>query len=347
MGRVTNSDSEIDAPVRFCTLADARYYLGLVALVNSLRLQGHDDPIRVLDLGLTAAQRATLAPECEFLPVPPGRPRHPWLLEPVSCLGALAEVVVYIDADIIVARPLHELIERARIGRVVVFPDSQPARWFAEWSGLFELSAPLRHETYVNAGFLAVSTRRSPVLLQRWAHACELIIGRPTARDDPTAMDSPLGLSSQDALNALLMSEVPAVAIDLQPFGAEAHRRQLPRVKVRDVQTLECTFEDSPTTLLHHWGEPKPWDYAARGYTVNAYSTCLRRLLAGKDVAVQINPREVPCWLRPGLRGAVAHFAVRYSVPAARWLRARFRRPRPQPEPASAAAPVAVDTSNR
>ena len=294
MGRVTTSDSEIDATVRFCTLADARYYPGLVALVNSLRLQGHDDPIRVLDLGLTPDQRATLAPECEFLAIPPGQPRHPWLLEPVSCLAARAEVVVYIDADIIVARPLHDLIERARVGEVVVFPDAQPDRWFAEWRELFELSAPVRHETYVNAGFLAVSTRCFPVLLARWARSCELIIGRPTVRDDPTAMNSPLGLSSQDALNALLMSEVPAAAIDLQPIGKEAHRRHLPGVKVCDVRTLECSFEGSPTTLLHHWGQPKPWDYAARGYTVNAYSTCLRRLLVGKDVAVQINPREVP-----------------------------------------------------
>jgi len=346
MGRVT-PEGNSGADVRFCTLADARYFPGLVALVNSLRLLGHHEPISVLDLGLTDAQRAALAPECDFVPVPPGPPRHAWLLEPVASLARPAEVVVYLDADIIVTRPLHDLIERARLGKVVVFPDTQADRWFAEWRELFELTQPPRRQVYVNAGFLAVSTRRFPVLLPRWAHACELIIGRPTVKDDPEAMDSPIGLSSQDALNALLMSEVPTGAIDLQPAGAEVHRRQLPLVQVRDVRTLECSFEGNPTTLLHHWGAPKPWDHAARGYMVNAYSTCLRRLLVEQDVAVRINPREVPHWLRPGLWGRVAHFAVRHSVPAARRLRERLRRRAPQPGEPVPLVLVPADASNR
>ena len=53
------------APVGFFTIADATYFLGLVALVNSLRLQGHADPITVLDLGLRAEQREALKTECD------------------------------------------------------------------------------------------------------------------------------------------------------------------------------------------------------------------------------------------------------------------------------------------
>ena len=346
MGGGVTPEGNSRGDVRFCTLADARYFPGLVGLVNSLRLQGHCEPISVLDLGLTDRQRQALASHCEFAPVPPGPPRHAWLLEPVSCLARPAEIVVYLDADIIVTRPLDDLIERARDGRIVVFPDTQPDRRFDEWRGHFELSEPLRHQTYVNAGFLAVSTRRFPALLPRWSRACELIIGRPTVKDDPTEMDSPIGLSSQDALNALLMSEVPAVAVDLQPVGTEVHRRQLAQVSVRDVHTLECSFEGRPTTLLHHWGVPKPWDHAARGYTVNAYSTCLRRLLTGDDVAVRIDPREVPPWLRPGLLGVLAHCAVRYAVPAARRVRARLRSG-PRPGDVSFAVPATTDAAER
>jgi len=314
-------EGDATRPVRFFTLADARYFPGLVALVNSLRLHGHREPISVLDLGLTDAQRVALAPECDIVPVPPGPPRHAWLLEPAACLVAPAEVVVYLDADIIVTRPLHDLIERARVGGVVVFPDAMPGRWFAEWQELFALAAPVRHQTYVNAGCFIVSTRRFPALLPRWSQVCERIIGRPTASDDLREIDTPVGFSSQDALNALLMSEIPSVAVDLQPVGSEVHRRQLPAVEVRDVRTLDCRLDGQPATLLHHWGWPKPWESCAQADFVNAYSTCLIRLLTADDVAVRIDPRELRPWLRPGAVGVVARRVV---APLRRRLLVRF-----------------------
>jgi len=347
MGRVTNSDSEIDAPVRFCTLADARYYLGLVALVNSLRLQGHNEPISVLDLGLTAAQRANLAGECEFVEVPPGPPRHPWLLEPVACRADAAEIVVYVDADIIVTRPLHDLIARARSGHIVVFPDELPERWFAEWQEIFDLPQLPRRQVYVNAGFLAVSTVRHPTLLDEWARCCDTIIGYPTASDDYRNIVTPVGLSSQDALNAVLMSEVREVALDVQPFGAEVQKPQLRRAKVHDVHTLRCTFDGRPVTLLHHWGARKPWETKVRGNTLNAYSTCLRRLLVANDVAVPIDPHEVPRWLRPGPVGAVAHALIRYALPVARRAVAPLRRRGAHPAETPPVVPATVDAANR
>lgn len=347
MGKVASSDSEADTPVRFCTLADANFYPGLVALVNSLRLQGHDDPISVLDLGLTPGQRATLAGECEFVAVPPGPPRHPWLLEPVACRARSAEIVVYIDADIIVTRPLHDLIERARSGHVVAFPDELPERWFAEWQDIFDLPRAPRHQVYVNAGFLAVSTVRHPTLLDEWARCCEAIIGRPTVRDDRRNVLTPVGLSSQDALNAILMSEIAEAALDVQPFGAEVQKPQLRQAKVHDVHTLWCTFEGRPVTLLHHWGVRKPWNTTVRGYTVNAYSTCLRRLLVADDVAVPVDPREVPRWLRPGPVGVVAHALLHHALPAARRVVAPLRRRGTHPAEGPPVVPVTVDASNR
>ena len=41
----------------FYCVADERYFLGAVGLINSLRLVGHTEPIFLLDCGLTAAQR--------------------------------------------------------------------------------------------------------------------------------------------------------------------------------------------------------------------------------------------------------------------------------------------------
>ena len=75
-------------PVGFFTIADATYFVGLVALVNSLRLQGHADPITVLDLGLQAEQREVLQAECDLVMPPHASQRHPWLMEPTACHGS-------------------------------------------------------------------------------------------------------------------------------------------------------------------------------------------------------------------------------------------------------------------
>jgi len=258
-------------------------------------------------------------------------------------------MVVYLDADIIVTRPLHDLIARARSGSIVVFPDEQPDRWFAEWQEIFDLPHPPRHQVYVNAGFLAVSTERHPTLLDEWGRCCEAIIGRPTVRDDRKNVLTPVGLSSQDALNALFMSAIPEAALDVQPFGAEVQKPQLRLARVHDTRTLECTFDGRPVTLLHHWGIRKPWNTTVRGYTVNAYSTCLRRLLVANDVAVPVDPREVPRWLRPGPMGAVAHAMIHHALPAARRVLVPLRRrgSHPAEDPVAVPVPATADAPNR
>ena len=55
-------------PAAFYCVADERYFLGAVGLINSLRLVGHDEPVYLLDCGLTDAQRELLAAH-----VDPGR----------------------------------------------------------------------------------------------------------------------------------------------------------------------------------------------------------------------------------------------------------------------------------
>jgi len=319
MGGITTEGDET-ANVRYCTLADKHYFPGLVALVNSLRLMGHHEPISILDLGLTAKQRSVLGAECDIIPLPGGHPRHPWLCEPIACMALPAEVIVYLDADVIVTRPLDALIERARAGKIVACADTMSDRWFSEWESIFELSRPLRHETYVNVGFLALSAKRFGSLLDRWSECCALLVGRPTVLDDRAAADTPVGFSSQDALNALLMSELAPSDLDIQTSHTEVRTASLPDTEVTDVAALTCTFEGQPVTFLHHTGRRKPWDRNPRALVPNAYLTCLRRLLTADDVALQPSPDEVPVWLRAGRCGALSYRTLLAIIPASRAL---------------------------
>ena len=60
-GRVTVEEDRPD--VAFYCVADERYFLGAVGLINSLRLVGHDEPIFLLDCGLTAASASCSQPQ--------------------------------------------------------------------------------------------------------------------------------------------------------------------------------------------------------------------------------------------------------------------------------------------
>ena len=98
----------------FYCVADARYFLGAVGMLNSLRLLGHREPAYVLDCGLTPQQRELLAPHATLVPAPSDAP--PYLLKTVAPLRHPAEVTVLIDTDMIVTRPLTELIDTAAGG---------------------------------------------------------------------------------------------------------------------------------------------------------------------------------------------------------------------------------------
>jgi hypothetical protein len=291
--------------VRFFTIADAAYYPGVVALLNSLRIQGHDDPVTVLDLGLTPAQRAELAAHCDFVRAPP-EPRHPWLLAPFVCRAHPTEITVYIDCDVVVTAPLHQILDDARAGKVCGFPDRLPDRWFAEWEETFALPGPPRHQTYVNTGFVAFSTRTFPRLLEQWADRCARLSVAPVSA---VAVDlaRPTALADQDAWNALLMTVVDPAQLAVQPAAATAQGNwQLSRTQILDEGTLACSRDGRPVTLLHCFGVPKPWQADARRYLPRtAYLRCLRRLLTGDDLALRTAERQVP-WLSRGLRGRLS-----------------------------------------
>ncbi len=302
MSRGASSDAA--APVRFFTMADSENFIGLLALVGSLRLQGHDDPLTVLDLGFTADQRSVLEGLCDTVHVDGIAGRHPWFLAPYPYRLHAEGVVVYIDSDVIVTSRLDHAFVAARRGMLCAASD--PARrWFADWGPIFGLQRPLRRQVYVSAAFVAFSTMQFPHLLRRWWECCDHLAQR--LGSPPSDRTNPIALPDQDALNALLMSEEPAGSIELLPQNAAAQGpSELARTTVVDLSRLECRHAGQQTMLLHAYGRPKPWQSNAwRNLRRTAYVRCLRRLLNRSDAPVYVDTRTLPVWLRPGPRGAV------------------------------------------
>jgi hypothetical protein len=300
--------------IRFFTRADSEFFVGLLALARSLRLQGHHDPLTVLDLGLTSHQRAALRGLCDLVRVDGIASRHAWFLAPYPHLLHAEGIVVYLDCDVIVTSRLDDALDAARQGMVCASPDSAD-RWFTDWGPIFGLERLPRQQVYVNAGFVAFSTAHFPDLQRRWWECCDHLAQRPDSRPsgkaNPIATSSdranPIALPDQDALNALLMSEVPAGRIELLPEGAVAlGRRELVQTTIVDLGRLECRRSGQRTTLLHAYGRPKPWQPNAWRYLRRtAYVRCLRRLLSRWDAPVPMDTTMLPVWLRPGARGAL------------------------------------------
>lgn len=290
------------------TVADDAHYLGLVALITSLRMHNEPERITVLDIGLSPWQRDELAASCCVVHLEEARGRHPWFLAAYPALLNPDGVVLYVDADVVVTGSFAPLIAAAERGKVCAGADWLGDRWHAEWEPTFDLTGPPRHQPYCNAGAVLFSTRHHPDLLRRWWECCSRIV---TDISDPRVEPpDPIRLADQDALNALLMTEVAAEELVLVPSGTFAHGPQMDSVVVRNAARLECTADGRPTLLLHAFGSPKPWQRAAaRDLRPTPYLRCLQVLTAralDPDAAPpHVDPRTVPAWLRPTVAGRI------------------------------------------
>lgn len=300
------------------TIGDSGFFLGVVALCNSLRLTGNPMPLTLLDLGLTPEQRRLLEPHCEIRVLP--RSSYPYLQKAELLEDSSASVVVYVDSDIIVTGSLDDAVRDAASGRVVACTDVVGDRWFAEWADGFALHAPLRREPYVNSGFVAFSPLRLPTLLPRWSELCGGL-GRRGLGLDSSGPGDPFWLGDQEALNALLMSEVP-VATVLQSSEMAFAFPDRPKTRVLDVGTLRCERRGDPVRFLHSIGHPKPWQARARwDWHPSAYTECLSRTLVGPDLTVRLPEAMVPTWLRAGPVAAAARRVMGGYTRAAAWSR--------------------------
>jgi hypothetical protein len=283
----------------FYTISSAGYFPGTVALLNSLRLTGNSGELVILDRGLLPDQRARLEQHGRVVDLPAGAEGHPTLTKPFPRLFEPHGVVVLVDSDMIVAGPLDDLIGRAAEGKILLFADhrSHSRRWFAEWAEAFQLRAPLRRQTYVNAGFVVFDVERRPQLLERFWEVCRLIPPEKVFAE----FDQPFWAGDQDALNALLQSEFPEGATEVLPAHGEAYPDDLLRVEIADPVSLASTLDGQPVTILHYSLGPKAWQRKAWARVRDdAYTRLMPRLLFGEDCVLRLDQSEVPLWLRPG-----------------------------------------------
>jgi hypothetical protein len=294
-------DSSAPMPgTAFYTVADQRFFPGLVALLNSLRLTGHDEPLIVVDIGLSPEQRDLLTGHVTLVE-PPSPDAPAVFLAPYGPQRLPAEVAVLIDADIIVTRPLTEVTEAARRGRIVAFVDCLPnsGRFHPEWETTLGLG-PLRRQPYLNAGLLAYPHTLTDRLLPPWTKG-QQTIGVAHSRYGKATLDDPFYFADQDVLNAVLAARFEPGELLILDHRLAPHP-PFPGLTLTDRQRLTCRYGDGTEPFLLHHVLAKPWLKATRD---TLYSTLMTRLLLAPDVALRLDPLTLPLRLREGPAAAL------------------------------------------
>jgi hypothetical protein len=307
------------------------YFLGAVALVNSLRLLGHAEPIFVLDYGLSPAQRELLRKEATLVAAPGDT--TPFLLKTVAPLRHPAGVMVLLDADLIVTRPLTELIERASRGCVLAVEHGQD-RFFADWGEL--LGGTARHRSYVSSSLVLLGGEPGSKVIRLMDELQGRIeiertpfsSPRPdftSAGDEFSEMgrDDPFFFADQDVLNAVLATGTDADRVEVLDRRLEA-TVPFTGLTVVDEGALRCAYEDGiEPHAVHHILAAKPWLEPTIG---GVYTQLLLRLLLGPDVAIRVPQRDLPLHLQPGvIAGARRWYRGPFSA-GVRTVRDRVRR---------------------
>jgi hypothetical protein len=298
-GSVPIETSGEPAAAAFYSVANARHFIGAVALLNSLRLTGHREPFRLLDAGLTDGQRALLMDEAELIPAPDGVP--PVHLAPYGPMLRPAPVQVVLDADIIVTRSLAELVEAGRRGTVVGFVNDPPNddRFFPEWGQALDLG-PLRRRPYLNAGQFVLPRAVNDRLLGAWIDGQERT-GMFGTRYGRARLSDPFYFADQDVVNAVFAAGLDDAELDVRDHRLAPHP-PFGGLRLVDPQRLECRYPDGARPFFLHHTMGKPWLQATRR---TVYSALLTRLLLGPDIAVRLEPAQLPLRVREGLLAAV------------------------------------------
>jgi hypothetical protein len=303
-------------PAAFYCVSDSRYYLGAVGMLNSLRVLGHREPVYVLDCGLTPDQRDRLAPHATLVPAPSEAP--PWLLKTVAPLRHPAEVMVLIDADIVVTRSLAELIERAAEPRVIAIENDRD-RFVAEWGELLGLGE-VRRQPYVSSGLVFMGQPVGTEVLELMAKLQDRVdFDRTFWRDN--APDYPFLYGDQDVFNAILASRVERRRLTVLP-NRLAPNPPFKGLRVLDAATLRCAHRDGTQPYVLHNFYRKPWLVPTRS---SHYSRLLTRLLLGPDVPLRLGRRELPLRLRTGTAARLARLAIDLVVGVPAYAHHRLR----------------------
>jgi len=307
------------ADLAFYCVCDREHFIGLVALVNSLRLLGHDEPVYVLDCGFEDWQRAALEHDEGILVRKRPLDWHPMLLKTVLPLTEPAAVMAVVDVDIIFTQRLDPLVDLARrTEKPVLFPDLWSDRFFGSWEEL-GFGPPVPHPCAASGQFV-LPARSGRVFLEQWATGLERFAANPTL-SDPTLdpLTNPFRFLDMDVLNALIGTVIELDAFEFAGVDTASYP-PFEGVAVADAQRLRLTTtaHAKPPILLHHF-LGKPWNHLV---APNVYSRLLMRLLTGSGLSVRMPKRHIPFSLRYGVRG---FFARRYVV-SRLWVRARRSR---------------------
>ena len=272
-------------------------------MLNSLRLLGHAEPLYVMDCGLTTRQRDMLAPHASVVTAP--RQAPPYLSKTILPLQHPAEVVVLIDADVIVTRALTKLIDQARGGKVIAFRTIYD-RFFPEWGDLLGLG-PARRQPYVCSAVVFLGGQEGHEVLRLMDEGQAQVPPPTRLPPDPsrffsTVAHSPLQLADQDVLNAVLSTRPEPerfVALEhgLAPEPPFAGLRPVGEDGIR-----YAAGDGTEPYLLHHLGA-KPWLVPMRD---SPYSRLLSRMLLEQGLEVGVPEGDVPVRLRRGPRAAVS-----------------------------------------
>jgi hypothetical protein len=300
------------------------YFLGVVGMINSLRVLGHREPIFLLDCGLAPGQRELVEPHVTLVPGPPEVP--PYVLKTIAPLRHPAEVMVLIDADIVATRSLAGLIAQAREGRVIA-PRNDTDRFVPEWGELLGLGS-VRRQPYLSSGLVFLGPGVGEHVLALMASLIDRVRLDLTfdQRNDPTY---PFFYMEQDVLNAILASRVERDRVVALPHRLVPNP-PFPGLRRPNEATLRCAYRDGTEPYALHHFAVKPW---LEPTFYSPYSRLLRRLLIRADVPVRVREGELPLRMRTGPRAWVsrtvisaydlARWYLRDRIPA--WFRNRNR----------------------
>jgi lipopolysaccharide biosynthesis glycosyltransferase len=202
--------------------------------------------------------------------------------------------MVLIDADIIVTRPLTELLDAALANRVVGFENDRQ-RFVAEWGELLDLGTA-RPRPYVSSGLFVLGGAVGAEVLglmddrQRRVDMDRTLFGR---NDPGYAFLYP----EQDVLNAILATRVEPARVQTLP-NRLAPNPPFEGLRLVDRDALRCAYHDEEEPFVLHHFQRKPWLVPMYH---GIYSRLLARALLGDGLEVRVPPDWVPLRFRDGL----------------------------------------------